>query len=143
MATKNYTFEGLCKWAKLIEPDQKYGNFSIDVLLDDQQQAVYKAAGCQGKLREGYASFKRRPKVLTQKGELLDFGAPSVTDMTGKPIDKLLGNGSRVRVEVSVYDTSKGPGTRLNNVTVLDLVEFTPNKPQATEAQANKVNVPF
>lgn len=140
--TKNYTFEGICRWAKLQEPDQKYGNYGIDVLLDDEQQKIYKEAGCQSKLREGYASFKRRPKVITQKGDVLDFGKPVVTDAAGNAFDKLVGNGSKVRVNVSVYPTSKGPGTRLNSVVILDHVEFVKATPAVAQAPA-KVNVPF
>lgn len=40
----------------------------------------------------------------------------------GKPI--LIGNGSRVRVKIAVYDTIKGKGTRLEEVQVLDLIEY-------------------
>lgn len=142
MSTKNYTFEGPCQWAKLIDPDQKYGHYCIDVQLDEAQQKVYKEAGCQSKLRNGYATFRRAPKRLTAKGDLLDFGKPTVTDAAGNAFDKLIGNGSKVRVNVSVYDTSKGPGTRLNSVTVLDHVEFV-KQPQVQVAGVAKVNVPF
>lgn len=40
----------------------------------------------------------------------------------GNPI--LLGNGTRARVSVAVYDTQKGKGQRLEQVQVLNLVEY-------------------
>lgn len=44
----------------------------------------------------------------------------------GKPV--LLGNGSDVRIRVAIYDTVKGKGQRLESVTVLNLVEYTPQQ---------------
>ena len=40
----------------------------------------------------------------------------------GKPV--LIGNGSKVKVTIAVYDTIKGKGQRLESVQILDLVEY-------------------
>lgn len=47
----------------------------------------------------------------------------------GDPVD--LGNGTLVVVNISYYDTAKGKGHRLENVTVLDLVEYKSAEPKA------------
>jgi hypothetical protein len=36
----------------------------------------------------------------------------------------LIGNGSKVKVSVAVYDTVKGKGQRLESIQVLDLIEY-------------------
>ncbi len=138
MSAKYYTFEGLCKWAKLSEPDQKFGDYRIDVQVNAEE---YAKTGSQGRIKDdGYVTFRRRNKVLTSKGELIEFGKPIVTDTAGNAFNELIGNGSKVRINVSVYDTTKGPGTRLNSVVVLEHVPYT--KPTGVVAPKG-VNVPF
>lgn len=141
MATKNYTFEGQCKWAKLQEPDEKFGDFRLDLHLDEANLAEYRKAGSQGRVKDdNYVTFRRPNKRLTAKGDLMEFGKPTVTDQAGNAFTELIGNGSKVRINVSVYDTTKGPGTRLNSVVVLEHVPY--SKPAGVVAPKG-VNVPF
>lgn len=140
-------FTGECRWAKLTKPDEKYGHFSIDVHLSEEDRLKYKAAGCQGRiLDDGFVTFKRRNKILTMKQEVMEFGPPKVSFANEADSNKLIGNGSTVTVSVCVYDTTKGPGTRLDSVVVNNLVEYKPkenNTQNETSTTTNKVNVPF
>lgn len=93
-----------------------------------------------------------RPTYKMMKGSLVFFTPPAVEDKDGTVIvdyvdkelnkrvlsyeksaektitkrgtDVLLGNGTVATVNVAVYDTMKGKGSRLESVKVLDLVEF-------------------
>ncbi len=126
MATKLYLFDGTCKWAKLDVPDEKYQKYQIDVYLDSENRQIFDNSGLQLKVKEDeggeFVTFRRPVKSL-MKGELKEWGAPKVT-LLGKPYSGKIGNGSYVKVEVSVYDTVKGPGHRLESVDVEELIEY-------------------
>lgn len=47
----------------------------------------------------------------------------------GEPV--MIGNGSRVALNIAVYDTAYGPGNRFESVKILDLVEY--KKPDRSE----------
>lgn len=131
MASKAYTYTGACKWAKLFKPDEKYGNYTINVYLDKAGLKQYVKVGHQGEVREDedgkHVTFRRKPQVLTKKGTIWELGAPVVVDEDNEPLDKLVGNGSKVEVTVETYDTPKGLGTRLAKVKVLELREYNPD----------------
>lgn len=131
MPNKQYTYCGKCKWAKVFKPDEKYGNYQIVLYPNKPSLKAYIKAGHQGEIREDedgqYVIFRRRPKVLTKKGDIWDKGPPKVLDADGEAFNKLIGNGSEVEITVEVYDTRKGLGTSLESVTVLEHVEYVPN----------------
>jgi hypothetical protein len=117
-----FTFTGICRWAKVYTPDEKYGpTYSIEVKLEGPELDKYKAAGCQGnasKDGEGYYTFRRRKTILTRKGKVLEFGPPAVSDSDGNSFSAAIGNGSTVTVKVETYPTEKGVGTKLVAVRV-------------------------
>lgn len=125
---------GVCRWAKVFEPDTKYGPvYSIEVKLDDEDYERYRTAGCQGELSKdglGYLRFRRPEKMMTRKGSVLTFGKPLVIDDNGEPFEKSIGNGSRVQIKIATFDTEKGVGTRLEAIRVLEHVEFTESDTQ-------------
>lgn len=51
----------------------------------------------------------------------------------GDPV--LIGNGSEVIVNINVYDTIKGPGTRLDGITILDLITYEPSDAEDSEEE--------
>ena len=121
-------------WAKVKKPDHKYGNYTIDVYLDDGSWEKYKESGLELKIREDketgekFVRFRRDPKKEI-KGEMVEFGAPRVLirdeeDGEYKEFDGLIGNGSFVNCKVSVYDSAKGKGHRLDTVAVETLVPY-------------------
>lgn len=124
MPTSYHKFSGPCKWAKVHRPDDKYNVYSIQVYLDQEQQAKLKDTGIQIQPKEDidgvYYTF-RRPVVKVIKGKLVELGPPKVNT------EKIVGNGSTVTVDISVYDTIKGKGHTLNEVKVTNLVEYVPD----------------
>lgn len=132
MPSKQYTFKGKCKWAKLFKPDEKYNNFQITLYPDKASLKAYVKAGCQGEIKEDEDGqrvvFRRKPSILTKKGKLWELGAPKVVDTSGEDFTAFLGNGSEVEVTVETYDTDRGLGTRLEKVTVLKHVEYKPDE---------------
>lgn len=123
-----YKISGKAKWAKVHTPDDKYGTYQICVYMDKKAEKTFVQSGCQGQIKEDedgrFYNFKRRPQVLSRKGKLLDFGPPKVLDKDGKETSALIGNGSDVTIEIETYMTEKGVGTRLNSVTIDNLVEY-------------------
>lgn len=124
MASKIYYFSGTAHWAKLHKPDAKYKNYTIDLHMDEGELARYEKSGASGEIRDDeglktkYVRF-RRPHSKIIKDEAVIFGPPEVlasdnTEWTGGP----LGNGSKVTVKVTVFDTIKGKGCRLDGVRV-------------------------
>jgi hypothetical protein len=120
--TENY-FSGIAKWARVFEPDDKYGNFTINVELDADSQKKFDASGIQV-----------RPKVDAEDGKTYyrfrrsgDDGKPLVLDNQNEPFSNKIGNGSKVTVRVQSYDTKKhGVGHRLQAVRVDEWVQFDP-----------------
>jgi hypothetical protein len=144
MATAFYYLTGKAKWARLFTPDEKYKNYKIDLLLDAESKKKFAESGMTmtpKMAEEGeYITF-RRPEAKLIKNELVKFEAPPVTDAEGKPVEKLIGNGSDVTVKVVVYDTVKGKGHRLEAVRVNSLIEYQKpddSMPAATAAAATE-----
>ena len=148
-ATKTFKFVGKAQWAKVYEADEFRGtkNWKIDLNVDKENLALYKESGIQGKVRENeegpLVSFKR-PTTKLIKGVQQIFSGPKIVDKDGKVIVEykkneegtafdrigepvLIGNGSVVECIVSVYPTSMGPGQRLEQVKIIDLIEYTPS----------------
>ena len=134
MANKVYRFQGKARWAKVQAPDEKYNIYSIEVKLDDQGLETLKDTGLSlspSKDGEGYYKFTRKPDQLVWKDEMqVQAGAPVVLDSGGSPITDLIGNGSDVTIEITVYlwdnKYGRGIGHRLEAVRVDTLVEYTP-----------------
>jgi hypothetical protein len=120
---------------------------------DDKEWDKFKASGLQLKVKtdenDGADYFQlRRPVKKVIKDDLVIFSPPEITGKVnvsyqdaegnkvrqytkgdgtvvtrvGDPVE--LGNGTEVLVNLSYYDTIKGKGHRLENITVLDLVEY-------------------
>jgi hypothetical protein len=164
MATKKHTVVGTAMWSKVFEHNGELkdyqGNphpfgkkFKIDVILDKENKALYKASGSAGKGKfddDGnfIATFSRKEKDRFEWAS----GVPEVLNADGTKFDAtLIPNGSKVEVEFSVYTTSMTPGTRLEKVIVLDLAEMPPREEvpkveatsTVTKAGLVNVEVPF
>lgn len=136
MASRFEFFPGIAYWTKYKEPDPKYNTYSIQLYVDKETQQRIKASGLaiRPKLDDDNKVFFtfRRPHEKTMKNELVTFGPPKVyygTDDDGKAkeFNDLVGNGSKVLIKVSIYDTSMGKGHRLEAIRVDELVEYKPN----------------
>ena len=128
--TKIVYLTGTCKWAKLKDPDMKFGgHWTIDLYLDEHGLANFKAAELELELRdsdEGQFIKLRRPisRHDRRNNEIIKFDPPELIDADKKPLDALVGNGSHVTCKVSVFNTVKGNGHRLEGVKVNKLEEY-------------------
>jgi hypothetical protein len=148
LATQRIYLTGTAMWAKLFERNRDQGDYhtetdgitSICLLLEKEELAKLKASG--SRLRpsvtdEGLSVKFRRP---WKHRSIEEFGgAPQVVNADGEDWDHSvsIGNGSKVEVAVSIYDTPMGKGTRLEGVKVIDLVEY--DNPNAGEPLTTKL----
>lgn len=148
-----HTVEGIAMYPRLFENNRDmhegfYGDcggaYTIDVLLDKENLDILSASGSRLKPRitdEGLTiKFKRKhehPSVPALGG------APVVKDADGELWDesKLPGNGSKVKIAFTTYDTKMGKGTRLEGVQILDLVEY--ERPEGEEEHKGDLRLPF
>ena len=129
MATTILYVTGKAKWARLNKPDAKFNTYTLDLYLEDDELARFTRSGAQNEVRSGEdGKFikLRRPCVKLVKGEARQYGPPEVIDAKGQPVTCDIGNGSVVTCKLSIYDTVKGKGTRLEAVRVDELVEYIP-----------------
>ncbi len=143
MATQTYYLRGICKWAMVHSMDEKYGNYKINLFLDDASKELYVTSGLQmgpkqeyedkdGKTKaracdlseeDSFVTF-RRAGSKTIKGETVNFGKPKVLDVDGAITNDLIGNGSAVTIKVLAFDTLNGIGHRLDAVKIDTLVPY-------------------
>lgn len=143
MATEYFYFSGEALYPKLNKADTKYdaaGIFSIGITLDEPSLADFTRSGLRlqnkpYKDSKPFVTFKRKDTQMI-KDENVKFGPPNVIDKDGNKVTALVGNGSKVTAKVAVYDTRMGKGHRLETVRVDELIEFVPEKKEATDAAA-------
>ncbi len=133
MAQKIYFFSGTCKWAKIHQPDTKFGEkYLIDLYLDPASLDLFQKSGSRSKVRQDedgtFIKFSRNRWQKDKEGKDMDMGPPDVLSHDNKPFDKLVGNGSKVTCKVEVYDSKYGKGTRLAAVRVDEHVPFAGNE---------------
>lgn len=116
MTTKYMNFDGIAYWAKVTEDevDDYLGRlkWSIDLLMDDQQISKYVQAGLQGKVRDidggkGVRFIRDKFKIINKENVEFDPPKVDIWDKDQKkylPFTGKIGNGSRVRVSVQVYE---------------------------------------
>ena len=120
---------GTCKWAKLDKPDEKYGNYTIDLYLDKGSMKQFKESGLGLKIRDNeegtFIKLRRDPERvlegMPEKPRKLIYDAEKGEYL---PFEALIGNGSTVNCKVEVYDSQKGKGHRLEAVAVENLVPY-------------------
>lgn len=129
MAQKTYILSGIVKWAKVYQPDTKFGKkYSIDLYLDPASWETFKKSGSRLTVRQDdegpFIKIYRNHDGMS-KGEPIEFGPPPVFEADGKTkTTKLIGNGSKITVKVEVYDSKNGKGTRLAAIKIDELVEY-------------------
>lgn len=125
-------FTGTVAWAKVSKPDEKYGHYSVDAYLTPESWDQFHSSGLQLEVKENddgeqYVRF-RRDDSKKIRDEIVEFGKPKVflVDEHGNAtdFDGLIGNGSTAIIKVSVFDTARGKGHRLEAVGVTDLVKY-------------------
>lgn len=143
MTTKTMYVSGTCKWARVRTPDEKYGNYSINLYPDKGSLNAIQESGIQlaPKTDEDGIFYKfRRDHQKIIKKELVEFGPPTILNPDETLFEGLIGNGSEVTLNVSVFDTQKGKGHRLNKVRVDKLVTYVPENKEEGSAPAAVTN---
>lgn len=123
---------GESMYAQVYKPNP-YGRFQIDVILKDADQ-LKKAESLGMTIKDdkydgqSYVTLTRNAK--DSNGETID--SIPVTDTNGKPVEELVGNGSKVVVQFKLfpYDNKYGKGlaARFFEVKVIDLVPYEASK---------------
>ena len=154
MATKKYSVKGKALWSKVFDSNKELkdwqgtphdvgGLFKIDVILDKENKAIYKSSGTSGKGKfddDGnfLATFKRKEKERFEWAG----GPPKVVNEDGTPfVGSIIPNGSIVEVEFTVYTTSMSPGTRLEQVRILELAELKEKEEDKPIAESPKTTI--
>ncbi len=128
--------EGTAYWASITRPNEKFEPmWRIDLAVDDATASEFQKQGfsvgettINDETIKNIIKFKR--KVSKANGDKNQ--QPQLVDAEKKPLDKIVGNGSKVKVMYKSYDWNykgkTGKGLDLQAVQVLDLVEYTPNE---------------
>lgn len=128
--------EGTAYWASLIRPNEKFEPmWRIDLAVDDNTATDLAKEGItlgetviDGNTIKNVVKFKR--KVSKANGDKNQ--PPSIVDGQKQPLDKIVGNGSKVVVMYKSYDWNykgkTGKGLDLQAVQVKNLVEYTPKE---------------
>ena len=128
--------EGIAYWASLTRPNEKFEPmWRIDLAVDDNTATDLAKEGItlgetviDGNTIKNVVKFKRKvSKVNGDKNQ-----PPSLVDGQKQPLDKIVGNGSKVVVMYKSYDWNykgkTGKGLDLQAVQVKNLVEYTPKE---------------
>lgn len=136
--TKTYYFTGPCKWAKVYQPDDYKGDkkWKVNVYLNKETKKQLKEAGVQLKIREdedGEFVVFSRPVERQYQDEVKFFEPPKIFNKELEKIEDLIGNGSVITAKISVFDTAKGTGHRLEAIRVDSLVKYEENQTEESE----------
>lgn len=148
MAATSHVIEGKVKWAKVFEQNRDLegymgsakehgGMYSINVYLDKDNKAKFKASKSQKKI---YDDDDGDYVVLTRKHvDKFDWASGQPTVVKKNSVawsledDGFIGNGSVCRIKFTTYETMKGMGTRLDAIKVLEHVPFVTDGPGVDE----------
>lgn len=147
MSTELIELEGTLYWAKLFErnkdPNEDFhgpgGGYTVNVVLEKDQLDKLTKSGSRLKpsmVDEGISIKFRRKHTHS----IPEFGGPPrVADADKNLWDESvnIGNGSKGKVYVSVYETKMGKGTRLEGVQVTELVEY------ESSSEGGGIKLPF
>jgi hypothetical protein len=145
--------EGTAYWASITRPNEKFEPmWSIDLSVDDKTASEFQKEGFKvgettidNQTIKNVIKFKR--KVSKANGDKNQ--QPQLVDAEKNPLNKIVGNGSKVKVMYKSYDWNykgkTGKGLDLQAVQVLDLVEYTPKEDFDVEdsSSGEKINSDF
>ena len=148
MTTQLIELEGIASWAKVFENNRDMnadfhgegGAYTVDVQLEKEELDKLTKSGSRlkPKLGDDGVSIRFKRKHIHPGGIEELGGPPKVVGPEKETINGIIGNGSRVKVYVSVYDTKLGKGTRLEGMQVVDLVEY-----ESEGGEGGGVRLPF
>tara|TARA_R100000781_G_scaffold95851_2_gene59959 strand:+ start:968 stop:1402 length:435 start_codon:yes stop_codon:yes gene_type:complete len=119
--------EGLAYWTSAKSPNTKFEPvYQTNLVVDRDTAEKYRAEGCSiREMEEGPALVIKR-KVNGPNGMVRN--APKLFDKDKKPLDELVGNGSKVRVQFNPFDWEyagkSGRSLDFQAMQVLELISF-------------------
>lgn len=134
--------EGIAYWASVTTPNTKYEPvYTVDLVVSDDVANDFEARGF--KTKEITMNDEVVGKAITFKRKVngpngMVRQSPKLLDANKVPIDELVGNGSKVRVQYSEWETSNKygdfKGLDFQAMQVLDLVQYKSNDGSEFEA---------
>jgi hypothetical protein len=141
--------EGTAYWASITRPNEKFEPmWRVDVALSDKDAEEFKSKGVN--LKESVIEDKTVSNLVTFKRKVSKANGdrnsqPTLVDAEKKPLDKIVGNGSKVKVMYKSYDWNykgkTGTGLDLQAVQVVDLIEYQPREDFNVEKSENGVDI--
>lgn len=126
---KSVIFEGKALWASVQHPNTKFEpRWCVDLVVSDAEAKKAAEIGLKIHEKNGEKLLKFTRKVHRRDGT--ENRPPIVVDASKNPTDVLIGNGSKVKVQVRPFEyRSRQTGgmmvsADLTAVQVLELVEF-------------------
>lgn len=141
--------EGTAYWASLTRPNEKFEPmWRIDLAVDDATAEDIRSQGISvgetvidEQTISNIVRFKR--KVSKANGD--KNSQPTLVDAGKQPLDKIVGNGSKVKVMYRPYEWNfkgkKGTGLDLQAVQVMDLIEYLPKEEFGVEENTATVTI--
>jgi len=141
--------EGTAYWASLTRPNQKFEPmWRIDLAVDDATAEDIRSQGISvgetvidEQTISNIVRFKR--KVSKANGD--KNTQPNLVDAGKQTLDKIVGNGSKVKVMYRPYEWNfkgkKGIGLDLQAVQVMDLIEYLPKEEFGVEENTATVTI--
>jgi len=119
--------KGKALWASVQAPNTKYDPvYQVDLIIEDKQVAGAKKAGLKVKKTDDGNVIRFRRNQFRASGE--ENQKPVVVDASNRPITDLVGNGSVINVQFTVFEYDnkygKGTGSDLQGIQVLELVVY-------------------
>lgn len=141
--------EGTAYWASLTRPNEKFEPmWRIDLAVDDATAEDIRSQGISvgetvidEQTISNIVRFKR--KVSKANGD--KNTQPNLVDAGKQTLDKIVGNGSKVKVMYRPYEWNfkgkKGIGLDLQAVQVMDLIEYLPKEEFGVEENTATVTI--
>jgi len=124
--------EGIAYWANVTSPNTKYEPvYTVDLVVDDEVANDFESRGFKVKTLTVSdevvgRSINIKRKVNGPNGMVRK--APKLLDRNKLPIDELVGNGSRVKVQFNEWEVENKygafKGLDLQAVQVIDLISY-------------------
>ena len=124
--------EGIAYWANVTTPNTRFEPvYTVDLVVDDSTATNFESRGF--KVKDLVINDEKIGKAITIKRKVngpngLVRNAPKLVDSNKNPIDDLVGNGSRVKVQYNEWEVENKFGTfkglDFQAMQVLDLVSY-------------------
>ena len=124
--------EGIAYWASVTTPNNKFEPvYTVDLVVSDEVANDFESRGY--KVKEITMNDEVVGKAITFKRKVngpngMVRQAPKLLDANKNPIDELVGNGSKVRVQYNEWETSNKygdfKGLDFQAMQVIDLVQY-------------------